>query len=139
MINGQRYDWASIEINIDGIRIAGAQSITYMDERALESRYGVGSDIIGVARGNYKASCSLEMDREDYEELKKQIDPLFETTFNIIVSYDKGDGIVVDTLNNVNFTKVDTSSKQEDSNASMMKLECSVNGKILFNGKAHVN
>jgi len=136
-INGNLYDWESVEIQLPNGTAVGVAEIGYSDEQSIEARYGKGSVPRGYGRGNYKASGSLTMDRDEYERYSKSVggsvyksDPV-----TIVVSYANDDQApVTDTLSKVRITKVDTSSKQGEANASEMKLDFEILEPIRWNG-----
>lgn len=134
-INGRTYDWESIEITGPGGRIIGAQSIDYKDEAKVEEVYGLGRDILGRGKGNYKASGSVELLRQDGDALISALgaDFLGKADFTITVSYANDEGTTAtDTLQKCVVSGVDTSAKQGEAKMTM-KLELNIK-KVLWNG-----
>jgi len=137
MINLNKYDWESIEINVNGNVTVGMTEISYNDERSIEARYGKGAVPRGYGRKNYKASGNGTLDRDEFERLKTSMgDKVYSKPINIVVSYAvEGMPTVTDTLKNCMITKVDTSSKQDDDNAGAIKIDFTILNPIEWGGK----
>ena len=114
-INGNYFDWKSIEIQLQPSGVAlGVTEINYNDERGIEARYGKGAIPRGFGRKNYKASGSMTLDKDEAETLRKGLGGSFysDKPFPIIVSYANDDqDTVTDTLPDCMITKVDTDRK----------------------------
>lgn len=125
-INGNLYDWESVQIQLPGGTAIGINSISYNDERAIEARYGKGSTPRGFGRGNYKAGGNMELDLDEHERLRDaQGGSVYGgEPFTIVVSYANDDQpTVTDTLPDCKITKQDSSAKQGDSNVGVRKLD----------------
>lgn len=136
-INGNQYDWESIEIQLPSGSAVGITEISYSDERPVEGRYGKGGKPRGYGRKNYKASGSVTLDRDEAERLRKALGGSFYKTqpFVISVSYgNDGQKTVTDKLPDVMITKTDTSGKQDDDNAGVMKLDFNILSPIEWDG-----
>ncbi len=136
-INGNLYDWESVEVQLPQGIAVGLTEISYNDERSIEPRYGKGSTARGYGRKNYKASGSASLDKDEYERLRTGMggSVYAKTPVTIVVSYANNDQeSVTDTLPDVLFTKVDTSAKQEDDNAGSVKLDFTILSAIKWNG-----
>ncbi len=136
-INGNYFDWESVDIQLPSGIAIGASEISYNDERPIEARYGKGAVPRGYGRKNYKASGNMSMDRDEYERLKKELGGSVYKgkSFPIIVSYANDDQeAVVDTMPDVKITKVDTSGKSDDDNAGAVKLDFVILSPIKWNG-----
>ena len=68
--NGNKYDWESITVNLTNGEVVGITEIKYEDGQEITARYGRGSIPRGYGRGNYEASGSMVLDREEWEKLK---------------------------------------------------------------------
>jgi len=136
-INGNYYDWESIEFQLPHGAAVNITDISYNDEKEIEARYGKGSTPRGYGRGNYKASGSMTLDLQEFEALRKGLGG---NIYNakpgqIVVGYANDDmPTVTDTLPDVKFTKTDTSSKQGDTNAGSRKLDFTVLTPIKWGG-----
>lgn len=137
-INGNYYDWESIEIQLQPSGVAiGITEISYSDERGIEARYGKGSKPRGYGRKNYKSSGSMTLDRDAAELLRKGMGGSFYKgkPFPIIVAYaNDGQDTITDKLPDCKITKADTSGKQDDDNAGAVKLDYIILSPIEWNG-----
>ncbi|MGE4319624.1 MAG: hypothetical protein AB7E96_12070 [Deferribacterales bacterium] len=141
-VNGIQYDWESVEIMMPyGVSI-GMTEISYSDERAIEARYGKGSKPRGYGRGNYKASGSITMDKDEFLKLQAacggsvyDAEPL-----PILVSYANDDQPTVgDVLPKCVFTKNESSAKQGETTAGEHKLDITILEPIRWNGISAVS
>lgn len=136
-INGNLYDWESMEIQLPSGGAVGITEISYSDERPVEPRHGKGGKSRGYGRKNYKASGSMTLDRDEAERLRKSLGGSFYKgqPFVINVSYgNEGQQTVTDKLPDVMITKSDTSGKQDEDNAGIMKLDFVVLSPIEWDG-----
>ncbi|NDY73986.1 hypothetical protein DO021_19645 [Desulfobacter hydrogenophilus] len=139
-INGNYYDWESVEIQLQPSGVAiGIAEISYNDERPVEARYGKGAIPRGFGRKNYKASGSMTLDKDEAELLKLGLGGSFYSNnpFPVIVSYSNPDRpVIVDILPDCMITKADTSGKQDDDNVGVIKLDFIILSPIKWNGIA---
>ena len=94
--NGNKYDWESITVTLPGGEAVAITEIKYEDGQGVTARYGRGSIPRGYGRGNYEASGSMVLDREEWEKLKKELTAdgggIYDhTPFTIVVSYANDD------------------------------------------------
>ena len=142
-INGKNYDWEDIHvITLTGEQI-GITEIKYSDEQSVTARYGRGAVPRGYGRGNYEASGSMVLDRDEWEKLKLALVALSNTggiydhkPFPIVVSYANDDmGTVIDTLRDCKISKFDGGGgSQGDDNVSPITCEFTILSPILCNG-----
>ena len=142
-INGKNYDWEDIHIiTLTGEQI-GITEIKYSDEQSVTARYGRGAVPRGYGRGNYEASGSMVLDRDEWEKLKLALVALINTggiydhtPFPIVVSYANDDmGTVIDTLRDCKISKFDGGGgSQGDDNVSPITCEFTILSPILWNG-----
>lgn len=138
MINGQMYDWESIEVQLPGGIAVGISSIDYEDERPIEERYGKGSTPIGYGRKNYKASAKIELDMDEAERLRMALGGSFYDTvpFSVVVSYaDYNLPTVIDVLPSCMITKTSTGGKQGDDNVGGRKFDLKILEPIQWGGE----
>ncbi len=136
-INGNLYDWESVEIQLPGGVAVGVEEISYSDERPIEARYGKGSVPRGYGRKNYKASGSISLDRDEFERLKGNLGGSVYSAvpFSIVVAYaNDNQPTITDVLPDVKITKQDTSAKQDDDNVSQIKMDIVILSPIKWNG-----
>lgn len=140
-VNGNHYDWESLTATGPHGEMAGINEITYEDSQEVEARYGRGSIPRGYGRGNYEASGSMVLDRDEWEKLKKELvatgGGIYDhQPFNIVISYGNDDmPTVTDTLKNCKITKFSGGGgSQGDSNVSQITCEFIILSPILWNG-----
>lgn len=101
LINGNRYDYTSIEIMVEGIPYRGIKSIDYEDSLDSAKQYGTSARPLGRTRGKYDASGSLEIFLEDAVVLRTILAAVGNggmgaANFTIVVAYAEiGSPIVV--------------------------------------------
>ena len=140
-INGKNYDWEDIHVTtLTGEQI-GITEIKYSDEQSVTARYGRGAVPRGYGRGNYEASGSMVLDRDEWEKLKLALVALSNTggiydhtPFPIVVSYANDDmGTVIDTLRDCKISKFDGGGgSQGDDNVSPITCEFTILSPILW-------
>jgi hypothetical protein len=136
-INGNHYDWHSMDIQLPNGVAVDITEISYSDEAPIEERYGKGSTPTGYGRKNYKASGSMVLDLEEAERLRTNLGGSYykANPFQIVVAYANDDKpTVTDTLPDVKITKVDTGGKQGDANVGARKFDFSILSPIKNNG-----
>ena len=72
-VNGRAYDWEDITVTLPHGEAAGITEIKYEDGQEITARYGRGSIPRSYGRGNYEASGSMVLDRDEWEKLKKEL------------------------------------------------------------------
>ncbi|WP_337869801.1 hypothetical protein [Meiothermus sp.] len=129
MINGRYYDWEHITINLKGRTLVDVKSINYGDERGAEKVYGKGLKPRGYRLNRYSGKDGqLTVLREEYDHMLEDseiqqkglygIDP-----FEIVVSYDKGDGNPkTDVLQDCIFVERDFDNIEEDGDEMTVTL-----------------
>lgn len=139
--NGNKYDWESITVTGPHGDIAAITEIKYEDGQSIEGRYGRGSVPLGYGRGNYEASGSMVLDRDEWEKLKKELTAegggIYDhAPFTIVVSYANDDmETITDTLKNCKIQKFSGGgASQGDTNASPITCEFLILSPILWNG-----
>ena len=141
-INGRQYDWEDIKVMLPHGEAVGITEIKYEDGQAITPRYGKGSVPRGYGRGNYEASGSIVLDRDEWERLKLVLaatgkGKIFDhTPFTVVVCYANSDmGIITDVLNACKITKFSGGgASQGDDNASPMTCELTILDPIIYNG-----
>lgn len=120
LINGNAYDWASIEITLLGKKIFGVTSIDYSDSREIEDVYGAGSYPVARGSGQYKAEAKITLHAEEVNLLQKALPGNKRLQnigmFDIIVSYMATNAIkrTVDVIRNCQFKNNKRSVKAND-------------------------
>lgn len=138
--NGNKYDWESITVTLPGGEAVAITEIKYEDGQEITARYGKGSIPRGYGRGNYEASGSMVLDREEWEKLKNELTPtggIYDhAPFTIVVSYANNDmPTVTDTLKDCKITKFSGGGGSlGDDNVSPITCEFTILKPILWNG-----
>ncbi len=138
-VNGKKYDWEDMEISLPNGVAIGITDISYSDEKGIEERYGKGAVPRGYGGKNYKASGSMTLDRDEADRLLNALSvPVYKAKpFPIVVSYANDDqSTITDTLPDCKVTKLDTSGKQDDDNAGVVKMDFKILSPIKWNGKS---
>lgn len=141
-VNGRKYDWESITVTMPHGECAAITEIKYSDEQSIEARYGRGAVPRGYGRGNYSASGSFVLDRDEWPDFVKGLTGsagggIYDhTPFTIVISYANDEmPITTDTLKSCKITKVDGGGgAQGDDNVSAMTCEFTILEPILWNG-----
>ncbi len=94
LINGHRFDFSSVEINVAGIRFQGIKSLSYKE--TLDHGYirGNRAQVLGRTRGTHTAEGSLEMYKSEADLLmaRLSVNPAFgymEAAFDIMAVYNE--------------------------------------------------
>lgn len=142
-INGRGYDWEDISVTLPQGEAVGITEIKYEDQQEITARYGKGGIARSWGRGNYEASGSMVLDRDEWEKLKSALTDgttggIYDhTPFTIVVSYANSDmGTVTDTLKNCRITKFSGGASQGDDNASPVSCDFTILSPIIWNGVA---
>lgn len=139
--NGRHYDWEDISVTLPGGEAVGITEIKYSDEQSIEARYGKGSVPRGYGRGNYSASGSMVLDRDEWQRLVEGLTTsggIYDhEPFTIVVNYANNDmGQITDTLKGCKITKFDGGgAAQGDDNASPISCEFTILQPIEWSGK----
>lgn len=140
-VNGRQYDWEDITVTLPSGQAVGITEIKYSDGQKAEARYGKGSVPRGYGRGNYEASGSMVLDRDEWERLKRELASsgggIYDhRPFAIVVAYANDDmGNITDTLKACKITKFDGGgAKQGDDNASPISCDFVILEPIVWNG-----
>lgn len=120
MINGKKYSWEDISVQLPHGDIVDFQNVDYSDGKEAEPVYGKGSNPTGYGTGNYSAEGKLTMLKEEHykfiEWAKKQGKSLYKLPpFPVAVSYANEDqDTKTDILKSCKIVKVSESSGQGD-------------------------
>jgi hypothetical protein len=112
-INGKSYDWEDITVTLPHGTAAGIKEIKYSDEQPVTAHYGKGAIPRGYGRGNYAASGSMVLYRDEWDRLQEQLTSsgagIYDhAPFTIVVSYANDDhGETTDTLKSCKISKCD--------------------------------
>ena len=90
LINGNRYDWSSIELKLAGQIYVGVKSLNFDEELTPGEVYGTHAQIIGRTRGELKVTGSFELYVADADIFIAGLAALggyLETRFNVGAQY----------------------------------------------------
>lgn len=138
LINGNRYDFTSLECMVNGVPYRGLKSLDYEDGLDPKKSYGTSAQPLGRNRGVYDASGSAEFYREDWNVIAPLLAALGngglgEANFLIVAQYgDFGAQNVTDQLIGCRIKKVSNSHAQGASELTV-KVELDIMS-ILRNG-----
>lgn len=130
-INGHRFSWSSVRIDIDGIPYTGVKSINYKQTLTPGVVRGTRSQPTGRTLGQYEPEGSIEMYKEDYQQLISALSAggtrgYMEVAFQILVQYSSpGLTVVTDTLAGVRLAS-DEDSPSESPDALTVSSDLSI-------------
>lgn len=138
LINGNRFDYTSLELVVNGVPYRGVKSLDYDDELSTKKQYGTSARPLGRNRGVYDASGSIELYLEEWNAIAPQLAALGnggigEANFLITAIYaDFGAPAITDVLTGCRVKKVSASHAQGSAELTV-KLELDIMD-ILRNG-----
>lgn len=144
-INGKHYDWEDISVILPTGVAVGITGIKYEDEQPVTPHYGKGAIPRGYGRGNYTASCSADLDRDEWEKLKEYCvsasggGGIYDhEPFTIVVTYANHDQPeITDTLKSCKMQKFSGGGgSQGDDKVSPMTCEFAILEPIEWGGAA---
>jgi len=131
LVNGHRCDWSSVRINAAGKSYTGVKSINYRQALTPGVMRGTRSQPTGRTRGIYEPEGSLEMYKEDYQELITDLAKggtlgYMEVSFQVVVQYTpSGLAVITDTLAGVRLAS-DEDSPSEGSDPLTVSCDLSI-------------
>lgn len=118
MFNSREYEWADINVVMAGRNVTGFRAVSYTSKQEKEALYAKGNKPHGIQRGNKSYEGSISLVQSEYEALKQAAGgDILDASIDLVVSYGnptKGDTIVTDLLQGVEFTDDKTEWKQGD-------------------------
>jgi hypothetical protein len=91
IINGNRFDFSSVELKINGKRYIGVKELSYKHSLEEGEVRGTAPQVLGRTRGLYKAEGSITLFREEFDDLSSDLQVLavglFEANFLITAIY----------------------------------------------------
>lgn len=127
LIRGNRFDYSSIEANINGAVFVGISEIDYSHKLDPGMMRGTSALPNGRTRGQYEAKGSITLYKSEAAELIAALgDGYLERSFDIVVHYaEAGSPMVTDTLIGCRIVD-DGNSHKEGNDALTQKLELSI-------------
>lgn len=141
MINGKRYSWEDVTVNLPTGVAVDIDSIEYSDEKEFEESYGRGSNPRGYGSGNYKAEGKITLLKEEHDKMiaytRSQGRSLYKLPpFPIVVNYANEDQpSSTDILKQCKISKVSHSTSQGDKDTKV-EYDIKIFGGIFRNGLA---
>ncbi len=120
MINGNRYAWGNVNVNILGRTVTGITAISYEEKVEKKNHYGAGNMPVHRGIGNYEASAKITLFSYEVDAILRAAGPGKRLTdippFDITVSYipDGTDTLVTHVIRNAEFTGNKREVKQGD-------------------------
>jgi len=141
-INGKEYDWEDMSVMGPTGVLAGIKEIKYEDEQPVSPKYGKGAKPRGYGRGNYSASGTMALYRDEWEKLKDHCastgggNIYDHKPFTIVVGYANSDQPeIVDTLKSCKIGKfTGGGGAQGDDEASVITCEFTILEPIQWGG-----
>jgi len=119
LINGVKFDWASVEISLAGGIFTGCTELSYKQTREVGDVYGTGAEKLARTLGQLNADGSLAMYRRDFQDFLALLTNngatgYLDTAFDIVASYTApdGDGSLTDKCIGCVITEPDISGAQ---------------------------
>lgn len=118
MFNSREYEWSDINVVMAGRNVTGFRAVSYTSKQEKEALYAKGTKPHSIQRGNKSYEGSISLVQSEYEALKQAAGgDILDASIDLVVSYGnptKGDTIVTDLLQGVEFTDDKTEWKQGD-------------------------
>lgn len=118
MFNSREYEWSDINVVMAGRNVTGFRAVSYTSKQEKEALYAKGNKPHSIQRGNKSYEGSISLVQSEYEALKQAAGgDILDASIDLVVSYGnptKGDTIVTDLLQGVEFTDDKTEWKQGD-------------------------
>lgn len=126
-VNGVRYDYSSVEINVNGRIIKGVKSISYKHALKPGVVRGTSAQKNGRTRGQYEPEASFTMYKQEADEFIESLgNGYMERSFNVVVNY-SDDGQPVKTTRIIGARIADESDENEEgTDALCTKFELDV-------------
>ena len=127
LINGNRYDFSSIETNIRGTILRSFKEIAYKNNLEPGEMRGNSPQPGGRTRGEYKPTASFTVPLLEFNELKAALGPGYmEVEFDIVVSYaEKNQPTITDKIIAARIKSADRSFSS-GTDALVVKCELSI-------------
>ena len=119
LVNGLRYGWSHITVNLFGRNIQGITAVMYSEEQEKENLYGAGTQPVARGLGAEKTEASIKLGIEEVLALqnltpRKRLQDI--PPFDVIVQYrtKASPVIVTDVIKNCEFMGNKRDTKQGD-------------------------
>jgi hypothetical protein len=124
MFDSRQYEWADITLLLGGKDITGIRGINYTAKQEKEPVYGKGNLPASIQKGNFSYSGEITLLHSELETLiaNSTNKSILSLELDAVVCYGnpaKGDAMIVDVLQGVQFTEESKGYKQGDKFAEM--------------------
>lgn len=116
---GKMIGWNAITVNILGRDLEGITQVAYDDTVAKDNAYGAGKMPIGRTEGNYVATASITLKKEEAIALQqslgvgRRIQDI--APFDMVIQYENRNGVItLDRVRNCEFTNNGVDVSQSD-------------------------
>ncbi len=140
IVNGNTFDYSSVEVWVDGRPYRGVKSINYKDSLKGTKVRGTHAQPLGRTRGEYDADGDIEFYRETWNDIRNALGPGYmERVFDVTVQYQEVPSpIQVDRLRGVRISENNRSNAQ-GADALTVKLTLDILLPIEDSGIAPIN
>ena len=127
LIRGLRYDYSSVDINVNGRGVTGVTEIEYSHKLEPGKVRGTSAQVLGRTRGQYEAEGSFTMPKQEADELRAALGAGYmERSFDVVVHYaERGQPLSTDRLVACRI-KSESNSHKEGSDALAVKFDLDV-------------
>lgn len=111
--------WNSITVNVMGRDLEGITQLSYTDSETKENVYGAGKFPIGRSSGNYEATATISLYKEEADGLRLSLGTgkrvMDIAPFDIVVQYENQVGVILkDRIRNCEFKNDGVEVAQSD-------------------------
>lgn len=132
-VNGEFYGFARLTLTLAGEKIIAFSRIDYSEEIGIEPLYGASPRPVAMNTGNYLATVTLEVYREDFDHvIRKEVKSLLNQDgfdMAVILAKRKDSAVVTDRFSKVFIEKIAHSAGSSDMGLTVT-LECKCLGGI---------
>jgi hypothetical protein len=118
LINGRQYEFADLTLFLGGRDVTGFRGINYGSKQEKEVLYGKGNRGMSVQKGNISHDGDISFTQSELETLKALGGgTVLNLNLNAVVCYgdpSKGDVLITDKIQGLQFTKEEKQIKQGD-------------------------
>jgi hypothetical protein len=121
MFNSREYEWNDLTLILGGRDLTHFRGIKYTEKQEKENVYGKGNEPLSTQKGNKSYDGEITLLQSEYETLREKSPnkSVLDVQLDAIVSYgnpSKGDAMITDVLQGIQFTEAAKEMKQGDKN-----------------------
>ncbi|MDR0603581.1 MAG: hypothetical protein LBG80_04670 [Bacteroidales bacterium] len=118
LINGRQYEFSDVTLVMGGRDVSGLRGIKYGSKQEKEVIYGKGNKGMSIQKGNISHEGEITVTQSELETLKLLGGgSVLNLNLNAVVCYgnpSKGDVLITDKINDIQFTEEEKELKQGD-------------------------